>query len=375
MSIRAISLLMFQLLLSFCLMAKDTRGIPPRNRAFSIAPHYGFVVPHTNQMTHLIQGHSYGIFASYYRPVNNTAMWHSAYNYPEQGVDIGYINTGNLRQLGSQFAIKYWLDLPLNRYRPEKTTFSNKGFHHWLGLGLGVGYATKVWDLETNHQSSVLGSKINTSLNLQYAVRLMKFRQNEIRFGLRISHFSNGAFQLPNLGTNNAAIFLSYHHIENDGMEIKRQEVIVPEKYRFTISLSGGLKEIPPPTGHKFGIGIFTLLGERRITYKSSLGFGTDVFYNSSLQTLMERREDGPVKKVDAMQNGLFFSYTLHFDDFELKMQQGVYLRDLWKVDGTLYHRFGLRYRINAKWFASLMLKTHFAKADFGEFGFGYTLR
>jgi hypothetical protein len=36
------------------------------------------------------------------------------------------------------------------------------------------------------------------------------------------------------------------------------------------------------------------------------------------------------------------------------------------------YNRFGLRYRINSNWFAQLTLKTHFAKADFGEWGFGY---
>lgn len=369
---KAISICML-LIFPFFVSAKNETDVPKRNRGFSIAPHYGFIMPHRSEMTHLIQGHSYGFFASYYRPLNKTAMWHSAYNFPEQGIDLGYINTGNQRQLGSQFAVKYWLELPLNRFDPSETSFVGRGFQHWIGLGLGIGYATKAWDLENNHQSAVLGSQINNSLNLQYSVRLFEFGTSELRAGLRISHLSNGAFQLPNLGTNNACIFLSYHHKNVTDKSLERIEVIVPEKYRLTASISGGLKEIPPPTGKKYGIGVFSFLAERRLTYKSSVGIGTDVFYNSAIYALLERRTEGSIKRSNAIQNGLLLSYTLHFDDFELKMQQGFYIRDNWKVDGTLYHRFGLRYRINEHVFASLMLKTHFAKADFGELGMGYS--
>lgn len=372
MALRIVLLVLIQWLLSFALTAKDNRGIPPRNRGWNFSPHYGYIVPHTSQMVHLIQGHAYGFFTSYYKPVNNTKMWHSAYNFPEQGVDFGYINTGNLRQLGSQFALKYWLDLPLNRSRIDLNPESKNGYRHWIGLGLGVGYTTRIWDLETNHQSAVLGSQINASLNLQYAMRLFDFNRGEVRFGLRISHFSNGAFQLPNLGTNNAALFLAYHFRSTEGQNLIPQEIIIPEKHRFTIAASGGLKEIPPPTGKKFGVGVLSLLAEKRISYKSSFGIGTDVFYNSSLHELMERKEEGKVNKSMALQNGWLVSYTMHFDDFELKMQQGVYVLDHWKVDGTFYHRFGLRYRINEHVFASVMLKTHFAKADYGEFGMGY---
>lgn len=369
---RGISIFLM-MIVSFFVSAKNETEPSKRNRGFSIAPHFGFVVPHRSEMAHLIQGHSFGVFASYYRPLNKSAMWHSAYNFPEQGIDMGYINTGNLRQLGSQFAVKYWLDLPLNRFDPDQTSIDGSGFRHWIGLGLGIGYATKAWDLETNHQSPVLGSQINNSLNVQYSVRLFEFGASELRAGLRISHLSNGAFQLPNLGTNNACIFLSYHHKNVSDKSIERMEVIKPEKYRFSVSINGGLKEIPPPTGKKYGIGVFSFLAEKRLTYKSSIGLGTDVFYNSAIHALLERRAEGTIKRSNAMQNGLLLSYTLHFDDFELKMQQGFYIQDKWKVDGTLYHRFGLRYRINEHVFASLMLKTHFAKADFGELGMGYS--
>jgi hypothetical protein len=41
-------------------------------------------------------------------------------------------------------------------------------------------------------------------------------------------------------------------------------------------------------------------------------------------------------------------------------------------VNGALYHRFGLRYSFARSLYAQLTLKTHFAKADYGEIGIGY---
>jgi len=346
-----------------------------RRWAVALAPHYGFIVPHTKQMEHLITGHSFGGNVSLFRPVTGKSYWHHAYNKPEQGFDFSFINTGNMRQLGVQLSSSFLLNLPLTR---KKRDFGVDGharnFRHWLGLGIGLGYATRNWDLENNHQAAILGSQSNIALALQYSVRIIKFSSGEIRGGLRISHLSNGAYQLPNLGTNNAGLFISYV-LNNEKKASILSEISKPEveKFRYTFGVLGGMKEIPPPNGIKHGAFVFSALAEKRISYKSSFGLGLDVLYNSSLKILMERRSDESVSSSDVLQLGGIFSYTMHFNAFELKMQQGFYLRDNWKTDGSLYHRFGLRYRINSHLYTQLTLKTHFAKADYGEFGFGYS--
>jgi hypothetical protein len=48
---------------------------------------------------------------------------------------------------------------------------------------------------------------------------------------------------------------------------------------------------------------------------------------------------------------------------------------DKQRLNGTLYHRAGLRYAIGKNFYAQLTLKTHFAKADYGEIGMGYVIR
>jgi hypothetical protein len=51
----------------------------------------------------------------------------------------------------------------------------------------------------------------------------------------------------------------------------------------------------------------------------------------------------------------------------------GVYLRDVYNPDGRLYHRIGMRYHATKHWSANLVLKSHWAKADYVEYGIGYT--
>jgi len=343
----------------------------------SVSPHAGFIVPHNKSITHLIQGHSTGIHVYAFHAVDGSKYWHYAYNRPEQGVDFTFTNTGNPQQLGQQYAASYLLNLPLNR-RPvgnQDFEISHSGYRHWLGLGIGLGYATKYWDLETNHQAAVLGSHVNVALSLQYSMRIAIFRSSELRAGIRLTHFSNGAYQLPNLGTNNAGLFLSYAMGRSKHLELNPFPEPSRERYRISMGVVSGLKEIPPPTGRKYAAFVLSCLAERRVSYKSAFGFGVDWFYDSSLRPLVQQRTREVVGPASVMQLGVVMSYSLFFDRFSLKMQQGYYLADAFRLNGSLYHRVGLRYDVGANFYAQLTLKTHFAKADYGELGIGYLLK
>jgi hypothetical protein len=137
----------------------------------------------------------------------------------------------------------------------------------------------------------------------------------------------------------------------------------------------GGLKEIPPPTGRKYAALVLSTLAERRVSYKSAFGLGLDLLYDSPIRPQVQPRTDVVVTPMQVMQLGAVFSYSLFFDRFALKIQQGYYLADAWRLSGSLYHRVGLRYTIGEHMYAPLTLKTHFAKADYGEVGIGYCFR
>lgn len=339
-------------------------------------PNFGLIVPHSKQMSHLIQGHSFGFHAYLNNQFSGKKYWHEIYNMPEHGIDLTYIFTGNPDQLGHQLSLQYLLNLPLHRRASVIRNPARKvHFKHWIGVGLGLGYASKIWDLRENHQAIAIGSHHNAAVTLQYSGLIKQFNTAQLRGGLRITHFSNGAFQMPNLGTNNIGVFLTYAFgkpKESNPINLLSAHEI-GKKYHTSFSVSGGVKEIAPPSGKKYAAFAFTVLEEKRISFKSSLGAGIDVFYNTSLKTLSERRKNEIISNAAVLQSGIVFSYTLHFDDFELKMHQGVYVLDRYKLDGLFYNLFGLRYHINENWFAQFALKTHFARADFGELGWGYS--
>lgn len=335
----------------------------------------GFIMPHHEEMKHLIQGHSVSGSLSILKKSTGKKYWQHVYNFPEQGVDFWYNYTGNPRQLGNQFDTKFLVNLPLNHKSELKSDIiaSDKNkFKHYLGLGIGAGYGSKIWDLRENHQAAVLGSHFNASLTIQYSASIFRTEKFDLRSGLRITHFSNGAGQIPNLGINNFGAFVGFYFNKN-ALQPPIDYELKPEieKWRTTLSFTAGVKEIQPPMSKKYPTFSMTLLRERRFTYKSSVGAGLDLFYNTSLIKLMER-ENNISKNTEAVQAGLLLSYSMHFDRFELKMQNGFYIHSNWKNDGPVYHRFGLRYRCTKNLFTQFTLKTHFAKADFMELGLGY---
>ncbi len=357
-----------------------------RGLSFTISPHYGFIAAHTPQMEHLIQGHSRGISGSILWGSTRRALWEGKYNFPDAGIDFFVNNTGNYKQLGTQITGTFFMDLPLNKvqYKKGKTRSEDEYVEPWhrLGLGIGVGYSSKIWDLENNRQANVLGSQLNVGIVLQYKIDIWETSAYAIQTGMRITHYSNGALQLPNLGTNNLSVFTAFRWKNRRYREIPKENVEDQERgiigwitfirsWHQSLGLFVGLKEIPPPYGKKFTTLSLSYLLDRRQSFKSSFGIGLDIFRNSSIGVLLERRDNND-RQIDIIQSGAVLSYTLHFDEFEFKIQQGFYLRDKWKDNGFLYHRFGLRYLLSEKVFLNLMLKTHFAKADHGELGIGY---
>jgi hypothetical protein len=342
-----------------------------------VSPQGGFIIPHHQSVTHLIQGHSMGLHVYANRATDGSKFWHWAYNFPECGVDFTAINSGNSRELGDQYSSSYLVNLPLNRgnHLWNKSSVSDRKFKHWIGLGIGLGYSSQRWDLESNHQAPMLGSRLNAALSIQYSMRLAAFTFGEFRAGFRVLHFSNGAFQLPNLGTNNAGLFLSYATAKHAHRNVQVPSTPIMEKYMLSLGIAAGMKEILPPNGRKYIASVVSLLGEKRISYKSGLGIGLDLLFDESASYLFEQRMGYRPASSQSIQLGGLISYSLFFDRLSLKMQQGIYMRDAYRLNGLLYHRFGLRYEITRRLFAQLTLKTHFAKADFGEVGIGYTWR
>jgi Lipid A 3-O-deacylase (PagL) len=329
----------------------------------------GFIAPHHDLMDPMLQSHSLAASLQCVKQVK-AKNYSASYFNPFQGVDLSYIQTGSPNYLGNQFTLSFWNKFPVYKGRKNNSNLTKKYF----SLGFGVGYTTKIWDLTNNYQSPVLGSHLNATLSLAFEQQLIETKKRQILIGFRITHLSNGAFQLPNLGTNHLALTVGAQ--EKHHKKIAEPEIVIdilPKFYIWNFSLSNGWKEVMEPFGPKYPIWIASLGYDFRNKKKHGWGLSLDGIYNSSLKPLMANRDNiEPLfKQIAQLGGGIVF--IQYFGNTHLRIEQGAYLRDKWKETTPVYQRIVLRHAPkNKNYFIQIGLKTHFAKADHGEIGIGY---
>jgi signal transduction histidine kinase len=89
----------------------------------------------------------------------------------------------------------------------------------------------------------------------------------------------------------------------------------------------------------------------------------------------MKYREYIPKTQWTIFQIGAYTSYILPLDRLRFIVGMGVYLKDRYDMDNEIYHRVGMRYECENGLLFNLVLKTHWAKADYVEYGVGYTFK
>ena len=337
---------------------------------------YGFVVPHNSLMEPLITGHSVGASVRLVKRVTNR-LYSKPYGNPYQGVDFTYINTGNIQQLGQQFALSFWNQFPTNRRIFGERTSNKK----YINLGIGFGYTTKIWNLQSNYQAPVFGSHINAALSVGFDQEFFHTENLQYKLGIRVTHLSNGAFQLPNLGTNTMALTLGVQPLIKPKAPSKDEEYEILllrflSKYNYSLSYTQGWKEVIQPKGRKYPIHLISAGWDFRTSrVKHCFGLSADLMFNSSLIPLMEIRDGAQPNIRSVFQLGIGPSFCQNFGNTQLRIVQGIYLRDKWAETTPVYQRVMVRHAPKDKhWFIQFGLKTHFAKADYGEIGFGFRL-
>ena len=337
---------------------------------------YGFVVPHNSLMEPLISGHSVGGSVRVVKRVSNR-LYSRPYGNPYQGVDFTYINTGNIQQLGQQFSLSFWNQFPTNRRIFGERTSNKK----YVNLGIGLGYTTKIWNLQSNYQAPVLGSHVNAALSIGFDQEIFHTENLQYKLGIRVTHFSNGAFQLPNLGTNTMALTLSVQPLIKPKAPRKDEEHEILllrflSKYNYSLSYTQGWKEVMQPYGKKYPIHLLSAAWDGRTSsVKHSFGLTADLMFNSSLIPLMENRDGVRPNNRSVFQLGVGPTFCQNFGNTQLRIVQGIYIWDKWAETTPLYQRVMVRHAPKDKhWFVQFGLKTHFAKADYGEIGFGYRI-
>ena len=158
----------------------------------------GYALPHRSEMLALVTGHSHEMNC---RIGNwNTTGWR--HNWQQhgpvwQGVQAGWLNGGS-EELGDMASAMWLVELPVRR-------------RWYIELGTGLGGATSPYDPIERPLSIAIGTRLNAGIHLGSTVQVVQREQSWVAVGAGLTHFSNGALALPNLGINNVHLRAPSH--------------------------------------------------------------------------------------------------------------------------------------------------------------------
>jgi hypothetical protein len=331
--------------------------------------HYGFIMPlYTSSMNILIQGHVPAFELDYMNKPACKNNWLSAYHCPETGIAFFSAYMNNPAQLGMMYGAYPFINFHLKRGFKEGLYFR---------FGIGLGYMPVIFNRLTNHKNDVIGSHIDAMFNFRFNYHFYLSDKIRLETGLGLTHCSNGAFKTPNLGINliTANTGLSYYLTSPKYCPIKTFiDTTKTKKIENVLFATAGLSEIEPPGGRQYPDFTLSYIGFRKLNCKGKLGLGLDIFYNEA--NIARMNSDTAVFKnnINNTQIGLKAAYEITLDKLSLPLEMGAYLYTRYLENGYIYNRIGLRYYAGKHIIANLTLLTHFAKADFIEWGIGYKL-
>ena len=339
----------------------STRG----KAGFEIKSTYGFLIVHRPVLEILQEKHAYGFELSYLKPSDGRKSFQEKFLYPDIGWTLAWFNLGNPDRLGSGIAVYPFVNFPLHNKNDWR-------FH--LRYGVGLGYIEKIFDTKENVKNAAIGTHLNGVMHIDIHLEKEISESTLIELGTGITHFSNGSTGIPNLGINMATANLGLIHYfgskyaiqKNNGTQLKN-------KAGFQTFVAGAYKKIYPPKGKTYGAGTVSFSYVHPIRQKSTWNLGVELFYDHSLQERLLRANSSRGGSSANFRPGIYAGYEVRLGHVGMLLNMGVYPYTTWKGDGNFYHRLGSRYYFE-KLFILMNLKTHFAKADFIEWGIGYQL-
>lgn len=333
----------------------------------------GFLIAHRSVMAHLVKDHVYAGEIGVVFQTRGRKKWNHAYKYPRIALNA-YVGTlGNAEQLGNSFAVNSTVSMPL---------IKAKWYEFSLKTGVGLAFMDKVYDVKTNPLGIAMSTHLNVMVTLGAESRFKLSNKSALTLSLDAVHFSNGATKVPNFGLNIPFLSLGYQHKLTDSRwENKSKERLELtsissaqnlKRWEFGAMFIGSVKEVFPINQKKYGVLGLNIVGRRFFNQKVGMEMSFDIMANESIKMF---HADVEKSFDEIIQLGIYAGYILPLDRFHAIVGMGFYVRNKYQPDGIMYHRLGVRYVLKNGINFNVTLKSHWAKADYVEYGIGYTFK
>lgn len=326
--------------------------------------HHGFIMPHTKEIAYSVTGHVSGLNLSVSKQTFGRSKFDQNFGYPLLTFNYGIYDMGNREVFG--FA---------HHFYPSISAPLNKGhvFNLTARFGMGITYATKIFDLEKNFKNIAIGSHLNFYITSGIGAKLRIGKRLDWKGNLNLSHFSNGRLVSPNQGLNvfTCSTGLNYHLNESKPTLINHPRSRPVKAYSYEFIMSVGTKTFQHYDPDRYFISSAVMNFYRNFFHIYSLGAGVDVFYDASLRNGL-LVQFGEYKEIHLYKAGVHWANEFRYEDFSLVLQLGHYILQKHQDISNFYTRVGVKYTFNDHYIFRAGLKSHYAQADFVEWGIGY---
>ena len=344
-----------------------SQGRPKEDFILMGDAHVGYIISHRGSIVHLIKGQIGGGELTYVFRTCGKRAWQPIHAFPEFGLSYMHLYLANPSEIGNLDALYPYMNLRLNKQR--------RNFKMYLRLGLGIANMSKPFDRLTNSKNNAIGSHINGYVNIRLSSSYMLSKSWRLDSGIGLTHASNGAIKTPNLGLNMATLNLGVGYVfGNKNLEMCKDSVMPKIKKRWHPSVIGivGFKELEQPLGNKYMA--YGLSGNLyySASYKNRLGTGVEFVYSNETRVKLERDSASTERIKDVLKIGVKAGYSFNIDRISIPIDFGYYVFQNDNLKEKFFHRLGVRYMVSKHVIANVTLYTHWAKADYFEWGLGY---
>lgn len=330
---------------------------------------FGFILQHHNNMGQLVNGFIKGFELNYIKPSTGKYLWQFENNFPERGFGFTYFNLDNPKALGNLYAAFCFYEIPLNA-RP-------KAFRLHMRLAPGLAYTPVYFDPITNHKNNVVSSPISAYINFKWYYRWDITPRFRWEGGLNFSHASNGRAIVPNLGINMVTLnsgftykFLSKEKTLVTSIDSSSRRVAKNEVLLWTAI---GFNQVDVK-GKEYVAQNYSATYYHNIRNTHKLGGGLEVCYNPANLHILQSDSVKLSSNLQNLQAGLKIAYCYNAGRMSFPVEMGYMFYSKYTDDGLFFHRIGMRYYFKNNVVAIVTLKTHWAVANYFEFGVGYRI-
>jgi len=329
--------------------------------------YFGKIIKHSPLLSPIIEKYAFSGEIFFSKQTYGKHLWNTFYNYPEYGICFKFLDLGSPNHAGNAQCLFPYLNFH----------FLNNQNRININLRAGAGFANvqKIYNSEKNPLNLAFSTNINILLNAQLQATYKISNMWSFFAGGDITHFSNGALKMPNLGMNLFSIFSGISHSFGKENRLETFENRINKKNKnwdFSVFLIIGMKQINPIGGKNYIAGDFNIeLTKKHLQY-TRFGLSLDITHDGSEYDCIVFQSLPAVDRLKTTRIGVSGGYVWYFGDFSIDLFLGRYLHEPNPLYGNVYQRTSLRYPLSDRLKLSLTFRNHKGKADFIGLGLGY---